>query len=190
MKKQIRNLKKYINKRAVKTTVVFLILFFILSIASIILNILFDNTGDIGKINTKALIWSCSIFFPLCVFFCTLILISEVSSVIRMDDEKIFLPSKGMVKFDNVRSISIRFVGSYKKAIAGTAFLQFFLIIVSLLCGNDCTAPIPEERQHFECIFHMKEGDDIKFLLQGYDIEQSREIIEKLKSKISRYYVL
>ena len=107
-----------------------------------------------------------------------------------MDNEKIFLPSKGMIKFDDVRSISIRFIKTDKKAIAGITFVQFFLIIISFLCGNDFTAPMPEEWQHFECIFHMKEGDDIKFLLQGYNVEQSQEILEKLKSKISRHYIL
>lgn len=188
MKKQMQSMKKYIKKRAVRTTVIFLILSLILSVASIVWFASVNNTAV--NTNIKSVSLYLAIFFPTIAFVCAIVLMGALFSVIRMDGERIFLPGKGMIKFDNVRSFSIRFIEEDKREIAGTVFFQFFLIIISLFVGEDCTAPTPDVRSHFECIFHMKEGDDIKFLFQGYNIEQSREIIENLQSKIFRYYVL
>ena len=181
-----KNTKKYIRK-TVKPILIVLILFFISALTFGILFFNLDKTVFLGF----------AVFFCVLVFFCAVALIAEFCFCIRIDDEKISLPGKGKLKYKDIRSVSIKFVHADKNNIWITVLSVIFLSILSILFEGDCLSGISgTSKNRYECVFHMEEHAnlenyaDVTISLEGYSLEQSREIVEILKSKISHYSII
>ena len=180
------NTKKYI-KKTVKPILIFLILFFISALTFAILFFNMDNHAFLGL----------AIFFGVLTFFCIIALTAEFCFCIRIDDEKIILPGKGKLKYKDIRSVSIRFVHADKPNILFTVLSVVFLSVLSILFEGDCLSGISgTTKNRYECIFHMEEYADLEnyadviISLEDYGLEQSREIVEMLKSKISHHQII
>lgn len=173
----IRNMKKY-AKKTIKPILIFLILSFILLLLFIVLYHQSDKAKDVF------LFLAC--LFAAASLFCAIFLIVELCSDLRMDDEKIVLPGKKALKYDEIRSVSIRFIHADKTNAFGSALLGILLFFLSCLVQEDCISEGVDtpKKNRYECIFHMKDGNDIKISLRDYGMEQSREIVAALESKI------
>ena len=185
MEKQMndsKQMKKYV-KKTVKPILIFLILSFILLFTSTVLHNKLDNIKNI------TLFLVC--LFAVASLFCVIFLIAEFCSYIRTDVEKIILPLKRVLKYSEIRSVSIRFIHADKSNIAGSVLLGIFFLL-SCVVQDDCMSMALDtpKKNRYECVFYMKKGDDIKISLEDYGIEQSRAIVAELESKISRCFYL
>ncbi len=174
-------MKKYTAKSTKPTMIVSTVLI-VLMIAAVVLLFVFDK---------KEFAIPFAIIFGVIIFFCIFGMIVGLRSYILMDDEKIIFPREGELKYDAIRSVSIRFIHEDNVNTANSVLLSVFFFVISLLVQEDCMPVLSSgARNRFECIFHMKDGNDLKISLQDYGMEQSREIVETLESKISRCFHL
>ena len=182
------NTKKYI-KKTVKPLLMILILFFVATLTLTVLFFTLDKNKDVFL--------GLSILFGVLTFFLLIALVAEFFTGIRMDDEKIILPGRGKLKYKDIRIVSIRFVHADKPNIPLTVLSVIFLSVLSILFDADfLSGLIGTNKNRYECIFHMDEHADlenyadVKISLEDYGLEQSREIVEILQSKIDHYKII